>query len=451
MAASPPEGSVTPETETPIVRIPAATRSASAARPSRSVPASAAAPQNLLDDDRAGHPAPADPFRRVRVRFLRGRVERDVVGDEHGPDLVALGAGEIGTEPEVEDVAGVVLDDEQHPGAAVDRVDRRLHLHGARAREHFTGTRRGEQPGADEPGMHGLVARAAAGDERDQAGSRQIGAGHVAGVEGGAQPAAGSQHQAGDRVVDQLIRIGDDVARARHRRLLPGGRGLFRGRSRRCRAEDCGDQIGDRLGAGVNVALTAPGHVARAPASGAQRCGAFGTLSGSGQRVAALIQGIRHRDQGVQHRAIARFGATELRDPVGSRPNGRRDAVIDRLRRAQQADAPDRSRRASDARDRVRGGEQQVGIGSRGGIKRLLHPASGSGEDAPEVAVTGGRVELGIAALVRDRCIAGVQQPIPQVRGLHGQTRRSALATFVQAPDWFDSKVTVSFVGLAGG
>ncbi len=68
----------------------------------------------------------------------------------------------------------------------------------------------------------GSWPRAAAGDERDQAGPRQIGAGHVAGVERGAQPAAGSQHQAGDRVVDQLIRIGDDVARARHRRLLPG-------------------------------------------------------------------------------------------------------------------------------------------------------------------------------------------------------------------------------------
>src|SRR5690606_27977930 len=44
---------------------------------------------------------------------LRGVGQRDVVGDEHGLDALALRPRTLGREPEVEAIAGVVLDDQQ--------------------------------------------------------------------------------------------------------------------------------------------------------------------------------------------------------------------------------------------------------------------------------------------------------------------------------------------------
>ena len=83
-----------------------------------------------------------------------GRVEAvldgDVVVDDHRLDVDALALGELGRHLEVQDVAGVVLDDVQHAGAAVDGLGRLEHLVGrgrgedlARARrvEHARGRR----------------------------------------------------------------------------------------------------------------------------------------------------------------------------------------------------------------------------------------------------------------------------------------------------------------------
>ena len=68
-----------------------------------------------------------------------GRVEAvlhgDVVVDQHGLHLGALGAAELGGHLEVHHVAGVVLDDVEHAGAAVDGLRRRLHLVRRRRRE----------------------------------------------------------------------------------------------------------------------------------------------------------------------------------------------------------------------------------------------------------------------------------------------------------------------------
>ena len=67
-----------------------------------------------------------------------GRVEavldRDVVVDDDRLDLDALALGQLGRHLEVQDVAGVVLDDVQHAGAAVDGFRRLEHLVRRRAR-----------------------------------------------------------------------------------------------------------------------------------------------------------------------------------------------------------------------------------------------------------------------------------------------------------------------------
>ena len=81
---------------------------------------------------------------------------------------------EVGAEPEVEHVAGVVLHDHQDTGAAVDRPDRRLDRVRARAREHLAGARGGQQPGSDEAGVHRLVTGAATGDDGHQAGAGEV-------------------------------------------------------------------------------------------------------------------------------------------------------------------------------------------------------------------------------------------------------------------------------------
>ena len=93
-----------------------------------------------------------------------------VVGDD-GFDLDAgfLG-GHLGGHLEVQDVAGVVLDDVQHAGTGVDELGGFVHLVRCRRREHLTGAGGVEHADADEAAVERLVSGAAAGDETDLAG-----------------------------------------------------------------------------------------------------------------------------------------------------------------------------------------------------------------------------------------------------------------------------------------
>ena len=155
-------------------------------------------PGDLVDEERAG-----DAARLGEVG------KRDVVGDDHHLDLEPLGAGALGGEPEVQPVAGVVLDDQQAAGRAGDGADAGEDG-GDRGRgEDLAGDGGGQQAGADEAGMRRLVAGAAARDHGD-AGAVPVGAQHhldvgIA-VEAG-EPAAG----AGDQPVERLGH--DGVAR----------------------------------------------------------------------------------------------------------------------------------------------------------------------------------------------------------------------------------------------
>ena len=81
----------------------------------------------------------------------------------------------LGGHLEVHDVAGVVLDDVQHAGAAVDELGGLVHLVGRRRREDLSGAGGVEHAEADEAAVQRLVAGAAAGDQPDLAGDRRVG------------------------------------------------------------------------------------------------------------------------------------------------------------------------------------------------------------------------------------------------------------------------------------
>ncbi len=91
-----------------------------------------------------------------------GRVQRvlhrDVVVGHDRLDLDAVGCRQVGGHVEVHHVAGVVLDDVQDAGAAVDSLRGGLHLVGGGGGEHLAGARRVEHAHADEPAVHRLVA-----------------------------------------------------------------------------------------------------------------------------------------------------------------------------------------------------------------------------------------------------------------------------------------------------
>ena len=67
---------------------------------------------DLVDQDRPGQPAPAG----VVAPAAAG--QGHVVGHDHDLDRQSLGPRQLGGEAEVQPVAGVVLDDQERPGAA---------------------------------------------------------------------------------------------------------------------------------------------------------------------------------------------------------------------------------------------------------------------------------------------------------------------------------------------
>ena len=77
---------------------------------------------------------------------------------------------------EVHHVAFIVLDDEQHAGALIDGLRRGDHLVGHGRGEDLAGAGGVEHAWPDEPRVQGLVARAAAGNQRHLAGRQRFAA-----------------------------------------------------------------------------------------------------------------------------------------------------------------------------------------------------------------------------------------------------------------------------------
>jgi hypothetical protein len=144
-----------------------------------------------------------------------GGVERvlhgDVVVDEHRLDADPLVRGVVGRELEVHDVARVVLDDVDDAGAAVDGLGRRQHLVRHGRGEDLARTRRVEHAEPDESAVQRLVARAAAGYERDLALHRSAGAHDDLRAGVIAQDVAVSGRQAGERLAHQVGRVVEEL------------------------------------------------------------------------------------------------------------------------------------------------------------------------------------------------------------------------------------------------
>ena len=163
---------------------------------------------DLLDEDRHADAAPARRVQRV--------LDRDVVVRHDRLDL-DLARDELGGHLEVQDVAGVVLDDVEDAGAAVDGPGRGFHLVRDRRREDVAGAGRVEHAQPDVAAVHRLVAGATARDEPDLALLGPAGAEHdvVRGVDldevGVGRPEAGEA--LGDEVVDLVDELLHRVTR----------------------------------------------------------------------------------------------------------------------------------------------------------------------------------------------------------------------------------------------
>ena len=142
---------------------PAATRRP----PASDLPSSAAAPQ--IFSAITVMPTP----RRPAVYRLSCTATSSLVSDDRF-DLDALSRRQVRRHLEVQHVARVVLHDVQNACAAVDGLGRLEHLVGRRRREDLARTGGVEHPAPDEPAVHRLVARAAAGDDSDLALHRRI-------------------------------------------------------------------------------------------------------------------------------------------------------------------------------------------------------------------------------------------------------------------------------------
>ena len=122
---------------------------------------------DLLEQHGDADPAPA----RRPGAVLHGDV---VVGDDRHDSRAALRGSQFGGHLEVHDVAGVVLDDMQHAGAAVDELGRGQHLLRHGGGEDLARAGRVQHAEPDEPAVQWLVTRPAAGDDPDLAAPRRV-------------------------------------------------------------------------------------------------------------------------------------------------------------------------------------------------------------------------------------------------------------------------------------
>ena len=172
--------------------------------------------------DLLGQHGGADAAAPGRVQAV---LDGDVVVDDDLLDGDALVAREVGGHLEVHDVAGVVLDDVQDAGAAVDGLRRRQHLVRRRRGEHLARAGGVEHARADEAAVH--AARAPSRRRRRSppcpatgASARTIQCGSVWTT----QAAGVRQGDAGELLPDDVLRPVDELLHRCPLQLRPPGR-----------------------------------------------------------------------------------------------------------------------------------------------------------------------------------------------------------------------------------
>jgi len=157
------------------------------------------------DDDRGGAASSGS----LSVGALGG----EVVVDQDLLDGGAVVGGDLGGDAEVQHVTGVVLDDLQDTVAEVRGCCRRSHLECGGAGEDRPGDGGVEHAGADEAGVQGFVAGAAARYQGDLCGGG-LGAGHVRGVGVQAKQRGMGEDEALERFRHDLGRVIDELSSA---------------------------------------------------------------------------------------------------------------------------------------------------------------------------------------------------------------------------------------------
>ena len=104
---------------------------------------------------------------------------RHVVVDHHGGDFNAALMQQLGGGLKIQDVAGIVFDNQQDAFAAVNLHRAFKHFVRRRRGEDFPRTGAGEHALADIAAVHRFMSAAAAGEQGHLASHRRVGAGHI--------------------------------------------------------------------------------------------------------------------------------------------------------------------------------------------------------------------------------------------------------------------------------
>src|SRR5690606_8040972 len=178
----------------------------------------------LVGEEQPGHPAPG--------RLLTPRGREDVVGAQHGRRGDALGGDDVGGQVEVVDVAAVVAVQVEHARPAVGGAGGRRDLLGGGGGEHVADRDAGGQALTDVAEEEGQVAGAAAGHDPHPAGHGRVRTDQRPPVRRGrAQPVGVGQQQRLGHLVDEVLRVVDDLLQCHVAHSLSRWGGVAGGRS----------------------------------------------------------------------------------------------------------------------------------------------------------------------------------------------------------------------------
>ena len=200
----PADGGVHELSATPKERARSLTRWATAATSCSDAPCSALAPAIFSSSTVA--PVPRRPGR------VQAVLHRHVVVDQDGLHADAVVVQHVGRHLEVQHVAGVVLDDVQHAGAAVGGLAAGQHLVGHGRREDGARACGVEHPEPDEPAVQRLVTAAAAGHQRDLALDRPAGPQHDLVLQVDRHQVGVSGREPGQGLRDDVVRVVQELA-----------------------------------------------------------------------------------------------------------------------------------------------------------------------------------------------------------------------------------------------
>ena len=145
----------------------------------------------------------------------RIRAGRGVVVDDHDLDSDPFVLRELRCIAEVEDVAGVVLDDEEDSRTAVDGPRSGEYLIGRGRSEDLAETGGIEHPATDEPGMQRLMTRAPSRDERDLPCHRSVGSQAETLVRVGADKSGVRANEPSECFVHHTFRVVEELLQRR--------------------------------------------------------------------------------------------------------------------------------------------------------------------------------------------------------------------------------------------